>query len=140
MVLGSFFWFRCVSDLSFEAHRLVVMHFCLIIGLQELDMTTLTVTARGQVTFRKKVMQHLGVKPGEKIELDLLPDGRGVVRAARPTGTIDDFIGMLAGRTTKVATIEEINEAAALGWAGLIDADETKRGGGKKKNKRTRRK
>ena len=33
-------------------------------------MTTLTVTARGQVTFRKDVLQHLGIKPGEKIELD----------------------------------------------------------------------
>ena len=82
-------------------------------------MTTLTVTARGQVTFRKKVMEHLGVKPGGKIELDLLPDGRGVIRGAKPRGTINDFIGFLAGKTKKVATIEEINEAAAEGWAGM---------------------
>ena len=81
-------------------------------------MTTLTVTARGQVTFRKDVLQHLGIKPGEKIELDLLPDGRGMLRAARPAGTIAGFIGLLAGRTKKVATIEEINEATARGWAG----------------------
>ncbi|MGA8271622.1 MAG: hypothetical protein WB919_08685 [Candidatus Sulfotelmatobacter sp.] len=83
-------------------------------------MSTLTVTARGQVTFRKSVMRHLGIKPGEKIELDLLPDGRGMIRAARPGGTIDDFIGFLAGKTKKVATIEEINEAAADGWAGKV--------------------
>jgi bifunctional DNA-binding transcriptional regulator/antitoxin component of YhaV-PrlF toxin-antitoxin module len=82
-------------------------------------MTTLTVTARGQVTFRKKVMQHLGVKPGDKIELDLIPDGQGIIRAARPTGNIESFIGMLAGNTKKVATIEEINEATAAGWAGV---------------------
>jgi bifunctional DNA-binding transcriptional regulator/antitoxin component of YhaV-PrlF toxin-antitoxin module len=81
-------------------------------------MTTLTVTARGQVTFRKDVLQHLGIRPGDKIELDLLPDGRGVLKAARPAGTISSFVGLLAGRTQKVATIEEINEAAALGWAG----------------------
>jgi len=81
-------------------------------------MTTLTVTAKGQVTFRKDVLQHLGIKPGEKIELDLLPDGRSMLRAARPTGTIHDFLGLLAGRTTKVATIEEINEASAQAWAG----------------------
>jgi len=49
-------------------------------------MTTLTVTARGQVTFRKDVLQHLGIRPGDKIELDLLPDGRGVLKAARPQG------------------------------------------------------
>lgn len=81
-------------------------------------MATLTVTTRGQVTFRKEVLKHLGIKPGEKIELDLLPDGRGVLKAARPTGTIGEFVGLLAGRTRKVATVEEINEAAALGWAG----------------------
>ena len=81
-------------------------------------MTTLTVTARGQVTFRKEVLQHLGIKPGEKIELDLLPDGRGMLKAARPAGTISDFVGLLAGRTKKVATIEEIDEASAAAWAG----------------------
>lgn len=80
-------------------------------------MTILTVTARGQVTFRKEVLQHLGIRPGEKIELDLLPDGRGVLKAARPTGTVDGFIGLLAGRTKKVATIEEINAVTAQAWA-----------------------
>jgi bifunctional DNA-binding transcriptional regulator/antitoxin component of YhaV-PrlF toxin-antitoxin module len=81
-------------------------------------MATLTVTSRGQVTFRKEVLQHLGIQPGEKIELDLLPDGRGVLKAARPAGSIGAFVGLLAGRSKKVATIEEINEAAARGWAG----------------------
>ncbi len=81
-------------------------------------MITLTVTARGQVTLRKDVLQHLGIKPGDKIELDLLPEGRGVIKAARPSGTIANFVGLLAGKTQKVATIEEINEAAAQGWAG----------------------
>ncbi|WP_245643695.1 AbrB/MazE/SpoVT family DNA-binding domain-containing protein [Paraburkholderia oxyphila] len=33
-------------------------------------MSTLIVTGRGQVTFRKDVLQHLGIKPGEKIELN----------------------------------------------------------------------
>ncbi len=36
-------------------------------------------------------------------------------------GKIEDFFGILAGKTKKVATIEEMNEAAAAGWAGLID-------------------
>ena len=81
-------------------------------------MTTLTVTSRGQVTFRKEVLQHLGIKPGDKIELDLLPDGQGMLKAARPAGTIDSFVGLLAGRSKKVATSEEINAAAAKGWAG----------------------
>ena len=81
-------------------------------------MATLTVTERGQVTFRREVLQHLGIKPGEKIELELLPEGRGLLKAARPSGTIDGFIGLLQDRTNKIATIDEINEAAAQGWAG----------------------
>ena len=81
-------------------------------------MTTLTVTARGQVTVRKDVLRHLGIKPGEKIELDKLPDGRVALRAARPTGTIDGFLGLLAGKTKKVATLDDINQAASAGWAG----------------------
>lgn len=81
-------------------------------------MTVLTVTSRGQVTFRKDLLQHLGIKPGEKVEVELLPDGRATLRAARPSGSIDDFIGLLAGKTRVVATIEDIDEAAARGWAG----------------------
>lgn len=81
-------------------------------------MTTLTITARGQVTFRKDVLQHLGIEPGEKIELDKLPDGRVSLRAVRPAGKIESFLGLLAGKTKKVATLDEINEAATAGWTG----------------------
>jgi AbrB family looped-hinge helix DNA binding protein len=84
-------------------------------------MATLTITARGQVTLRKKVLDHLGIKPGGKVELELLPDGRGLIRAAKATGKIQDFFGVLAGKTKKVATIEEMNEAAAEGWAGRVN-------------------
>jgi bifunctional DNA-binding transcriptional regulator/antitoxin component of YhaV-PrlF toxin-antitoxin module len=86
-------------------------------------MPTLTVTTRGQVTFRKKVLQHLGIKAGGKIDLDLLPDGRGMIQAARPAGRIHDFFGVLSGKTKKVATIEEMNEAATRGWAGVKTTD-----------------
>lgn len=81
-------------------------------------MTQLTVTERGQITLRKEVLRHLGIKPGDKIELDVLPDGKATLRAAQRKGTIDDFIGSLAGKTNKVATLEEIKEAIEKGWAG----------------------
>jgi bifunctional DNA-binding transcriptional regulator/antitoxin component of YhaV-PrlF toxin-antitoxin module len=82
-------------------------------------MVTLTVAARGQVTLRKDVLLHLGIKPGDKVELDLLPDGRGVLRAARPSQTMQGFVGLLAGHTMKVATIDEIHGATACAWAGI---------------------
>jgi len=81
-------------------------------------MATLKITERGQVTFRKEVLRHLGVQAGDKIELNLLPNGQGLLRAAKPSGKIDGFVGILAGRRKKIATLEEINEAAERGWAG----------------------
>jgi bifunctional DNA-binding transcriptional regulator/antitoxin component of YhaV-PrlF toxin-antitoxin module len=81
-------------------------------------MSTLTVTTRGQVTLKKDTLQHLGIKPGDKIELDLLPDGRGVISAARQTRSITEFVGLLAGKSKKVATIDEMNSAIAKGWSG----------------------
>lgn len=81
-------------------------------------MATLTVTAKGQVTLKRELLQHLGVKPGQKVEVDVLPHGQLTVRAENPKRPIDDFIGCLAGFTGHVATIEEMNEAIADGWAG----------------------
>jgi AbrB family looped-hinge helix DNA binding protein len=81
-------------------------------------MDTLTITAKGQVTLRKEVLRHLGVEPGAKVEVDLLPDGRVEVRAAAKTGKISDFFGILHREGQPALSIEEINEAIAAGWAG----------------------
>jgi bifunctional DNA-binding transcriptional regulator/antitoxin component of YhaV-PrlF toxin-antitoxin module len=80
-------------------------------------MTSLSVTAKGQVTLKRDLLQHLGIRPGERIDFDKLPGGELRVRAARPGGTIDSFIGRYAGRLTKPLSIDEINEIAASGWA-----------------------
>jgi AbrB family looped-hinge helix DNA binding protein len=80
-------------------------------------MAVLTVTSRGQVTFRKEVLQHLGIRPGDKIDLELVPGGKGILRPARPDAAIDVFIGLLAKKTNKKATIEQINDAIAAGWS-----------------------
>jgi bifunctional DNA-binding transcriptional regulator/antitoxin component of YhaV-PrlF toxin-antitoxin module len=34
-------------------------------------MATLTITSRGQVTLKKDLLQHMGITPGEKIEISL---------------------------------------------------------------------
>ncbi len=81
-------------------------------------MTTLTITARGQVTFKKDVLQHMGLEPGDQVMVDKLPDGRIILSAERPTGSIESFIGLLAGKSRKVATLDEMDKAAAAGWAG----------------------
>ena len=66
----------------------------------------------------RRVKKHVQSELGEKIELDKLPDGRVMLKASRPTGAIDGFLGLLAGKTKKIATLEEINDAAASGWTG----------------------
>jgi AbrB family looped-hinge helix DNA binding protein len=82
-------------------------------------MTTLTVTAKGQVTLRKDLLEHLGVHPGEKIAVEKLPDGRIEVRAARPTGKISDLFGSLKNKKKGPSlSIEEMNDVIARGWAG----------------------
>jgi antitoxin PrlF len=80
--------------------------------------TTLTITAKGQVTLRKEVLRHLGVKPGEKVVVDFLPAGRAELRAAKSLASIDGFVGCLRRTGSKRLSTEEIAEIAAQGWAG----------------------
>jgi antitoxin PrlF len=79
--------------------------------------TTLTVTAKGQVTLRKAILRHLGIIPGQKVEIDLLPNRRLEMRA-KPTGSITAFIGCGARPGTAPLSIEEIHEITAEAWAG----------------------
>ena len=80
-------------------------------------MGTLTITAKGQVTLRRDLLRHLGVGPGDKIELSPLPGGRIEVRAAQPGGSIESFLGRLAGRSSRALSLEELQAAAAAGWS-----------------------
>ena len=87
-------------------------------------MATLTVKPEGQVTFDKEILDHLGVQPGDQIKVDLLPGSQARLgthessESKPPTGRIEDFFGILAGKTHKVLTLEEIEEAISEGWAG----------------------
>ena len=80
-------------------------------------MTTLTVTAKGQVTLRKELLEHRGVGPGEKIVVDLLPSGRAEVRSAKSSGSIRDFFGCLDRGDAPSLSLEDIAEISAEGWA-----------------------
>jgi AbrB family looped-hinge helix DNA binding protein len=81
-------------------------------------MSTLTVTAKGQVTLRKELLEHLGVQPGERVSVEKLPNGRIEVKAARPTGKISDAFDFLKRKGGPSLSIEEMNKIIADGWAG----------------------
>ena len=77
-------------------------------------MTILTDTAKGQVTLRKEVLQHLGVKPGDKIAAD----GKARLSAVKPKDTLKGFIGSLHQPGEPARSLEEIDQAIRDGWAG----------------------
>jgi AbrB family looped-hinge helix DNA binding protein len=81
-------------------------------------MSTLTVTAKGQITLRKDVLKHLGVHPGEKITVEKLPDGRIEMKVVRPTGKISDVFDVLKRKNGPSVSVEEMNRITARGWAG----------------------
>ena len=80
-------------------------------------MSTLTVTAKGQVTLRKDILRHLGVAPGQKIVVDKLPDGKIQVKAA-PEGDISEIFDLLKKPGGPKLSIAQIKEIAQRGWAG----------------------
>ena len=62
-------------------------------------------------------------KGGKSSQAENGPESDLQRSGTKRTGTILDFIGMLAGKTEKVATLEEIKRATEDGWAGLCDED-----------------
>jgi acylphosphatase len=58
------------------------------------------------------------VRPGEKVTVEKLPDGRIEVSAARPTGKISDVFNFLKREGAPSLSIEEMNKIAARGCAG----------------------
>jgi bifunctional DNA-binding transcriptional regulator/antitoxin component of YhaV-PrlF toxin-antitoxin module len=81
-------------------------------------MTTLTITAKGQITLKQELLRHLHVVPGQKIEAEKLPDGRVVLQPTARTGSIDDFIGSLEQKGGPKLTIAQIKRITEDAWAG----------------------
>jgi antitoxin PrlF len=81
-------------------------------------MGTLKITPEGQITLNSDLLLHLNVKLGEQIDYDKLPNGEVRLRTITKTHSINEYLGILANKSRQIATIEEINEAAANGWSG----------------------
>lgn len=64
------------------------------------------------------MLDQLGVRPGDKITVELVAPGRMEVRAARPGAKLDEFIGCLKKAGAPLLPIEEIKKIARQGWAG----------------------
>ena len=81
-------------------------------------MPTLTVTAKGQITLKQELLRHLNVTPGQKVQVNMLPDGRLAIGAAPKTGSIAKFSGYLANEGTPRLSIAQIKKITEEAWAG----------------------
>jgi AbrB family looped-hinge helix DNA binding protein len=81
-------------------------------------MSTLIVTAKGQVTLPKDILKHLGIRPSDKIVVNKVPDGRIEVKAVRSMGKISDAFGFVKKKDGPSLSIEEMNKIGSRGWAG----------------------
>lgn len=89
-------------------------------------MPQLTVTAKGQITIRKALLDGLGARPGDKLDVDVRPDGGLVIAPRRRPKTFSELAGSLKRPGQPRLTIDDINEAiaeagAAAGMAGMDD-------------------
>jgi bifunctional DNA-binding transcriptional regulator/antitoxin component of YhaV-PrlF toxin-antitoxin module len=78
----------------------------------------LTVTAKGQVTLRRAVLDHLGVMPGGKLSVSLLENGRVELVAATARDDIRSLRGALRRPGQRPVSIEEMQEAIDAGCGG----------------------
>jgi antitoxin PrlF len=83
-------------------------------------MAILTITSKGQVTLRKEVLRHLGLRPGDKVAVDLLPEGKAELSKAASAGGLEAFFDSLHRPGERPLSIEEINETIEKGWAGEL--------------------
>jgi bifunctional DNA-binding transcriptional regulator/antitoxin component of YhaV-PrlF toxin-antitoxin module len=74
----------------------------------------MTLTAKGQFTLNKQLLEHLRVKPGEKVLINKLPDGSLSVRAENNLLNIDSLRGII--KTDINLSDEEIQESIAQSY------------------------
>lgn len=77
--------------------------------------TVLTITAKGQVTLKRELLEHLGIGAGDKVVVDLLPSGRAELRPMK-RGSIDAVFATVPSNGASV-TIDDMNQVIAEGWA-----------------------
>jgi bifunctional DNA-binding transcriptional regulator/antitoxin component of YhaV-PrlF toxin-antitoxin module len=81
----------------------------------------MTITARGQFTLNKSSMQHLGIRPGEKVSVSMEPGGAIRLVPAKNKLTTKQMlerfrIRSIGNEVHSPMTISEMNEAIAQGY------------------------
>ncbi len=58
-------------------------------------MNLMTITAKGQFTLNKQLMEHMKVKPGDKIIIEKLPDGTLQLKSEVSLSKLSDLCGFI---------------------------------------------
>jgi len=77
--------------------------------------TAITLTAKGQFTFNKQLMEHMNVKVGDRIVIKKLPDASLKIEAEKSQCDILSLAGSI--ETNIHLTNEDIEEAIKGGYA-----------------------
>ena len=91
-----------------------------IIGysIRSKNMNTVTLTAKGQCTFKKSLLEHMGIKPGnsgQKLIIKKLPDGSLKIQANATYFPLQELQGCI--RTNAKHSEEDIQNAIAQAYA-----------------------
>ncbi len=81
-------------------------------------LSELTITTKGQVTLRQSVLEHLGLTPGNKVGVTLLPDGRVELRATGKGHSVSELRGALHRPGQQSVSLEAMQDAITRGHKG----------------------
>ena len=79
---------------------------------------TLKITSKGQVTLKRELLDELGVRPGDRIDVEPIAPGRMQIRRAEPARGLAAFVGCLKQAGAPVLSLDAIRRIAREGWAG----------------------
>jgi AbrB family looped-hinge helix DNA binding protein len=75
----------------------------------------LTITSKGQVTLRQALLDHLGLKPGDKVAVAMLRDGRVELAPAASGHDLRSLRGRLRRAGQQPVSLREMQEAIEAG-------------------------
>jgi AbrB family looped-hinge helix DNA binding protein len=74
------------------------------------SVTTSTLTSEGQITIPQEILEELGLKPSDKVEI--VVDGAGGARLRKAGPSLEDVIGIFPALNVPEDEIERLTEAA----------------------------
>jgi AbrB family looped-hinge helix DNA binding protein len=75
----------------------------------------LTITAQGQVTLQQAVLDHLGLKPGDKVGVSLMRDRRVELAPTSIAHDLRGARGLLRRQGQRSVSLHEMQEAIEAG-------------------------